>query len=344
MAPTDVISTRPQRSPWLAAVDRWLWRRASFRMVPDLKLPLPPTGRPEPALAVAPRLAFAGFPSDYSVALLLALIGTGVDLAGIVTSLGANPMIAGENALSQVAEHMAVPLLRLARVNDYDSLVALRRLRADLILVASFDQILRDRALGIPRLGWVNVHPSLLPKYRGPEPVYWAIVNGEPVSGISFQRVERGIDAGPLLAQRAGPIRPDDDAGTLTRRLTELGAEAISAVLEMALAGDPGTPLELSHGSYFSSVGHRRIDQVESATLAERLVRAGNPNMLASTLCGGRLCYVIRVGRVAAGDRSPGPRIHYPDGDLILEQTIDRCGCHHGEPGGHCPHDDPLQG
>ena len=95
-------------------------------MVPDLKLPLPPTGPPEPALAVALRLGLRGLPSDYSVALLLALIGTGVDLAGIVTSLGANPMIAGENALSQVAEHMAVPLLRLARVNDYDSLVALR--------------------------------------------------------------------------------------------------------------------------------------------------------------------------------------------------------------------------
>jgi methionyl-tRNA formyltransferase len=252
-------------------------------------------------------------------------------------------VIAGENALSQVADHMEVPLLRLARVNDYDSLVALRRLRADLILVASFDQIVRDRALAIPRLGWVNVHPSLLPKYRGPEPVYWAIANDESRSGISFQRIERGIDAGPLLAQRAGPIRPDDDAGTLTRRLTQLGTEATSEVLEMALAGVPGTPLNLSQGSYFSSVGHRRIDQLESAALAERLVRAGNPNMLASAECGSRLCYVIQVGRVASSDRSPGPRIHYPDGDLILEQTIDRCGCHHGEPVGRCPHDEPVR-
>lgn len=285
-------------------------------------------------------MGFAGFPSDYSLAMLLALIDGGVNLAGIATSLGANPVISGENALSQVADHMRVPLLRLARINEYDALVALRRLDVDLFLVASFDQILRERALAIPRWGWINVHPSRLPQYRGPEPIYWAIVNDEPETGISFQRVERGIDSGPLLLQRAEPIQPDDDSGTLARRLSQLGAESMPRVLQLAIEGAPGAPLDLTRGSYYTSVGHRRIDQVDSAALGERLVRAGNPNMLAATECGGQLCYVVKVRRVPAADPSPGPRLHFGDGDLILEQTMDRCGCHHGEPVGSCPHDE----
>ncbi|HEY6539217.1 MAG TPA: formyltransferase family protein [Candidatus Dormibacteraeota bacterium] len=268
------------------------------------------------------------------------MIGTGADLVGIATSLGANPAISGENALSQVADHMAVPLLRLARINEYDALVALRRLEADLFVIASFDQIMREKVLAVPRLGWVNVHPSLLPKYRGPEPLYWAIVNDEREAGISFQRVVRGIDAGPLLLQRRAPLLPDDDSGTLARRLSQLGADEVGAAIELARAGAPGTPLDLAEGSYFTSVGHRRIDQATSAALADRLVRAGNPNMLASTECGGRLCYVVKVRRLAASDPSPGPRLQFPDGDLLLEQTVDRCGCHHSEPVGTCPHDE----
>ena len=329
-----------KRSPWLGAVEEWLWRKRSFRMVPDLKLPVAPSGQPVPAPPGAIRVGFAGFPSDYSLAMLLALIESGVELVGLATSLGANPAISGENALSQVADHMDVPLLRLARINEYDSLVALRRLEADLFLVASFDQILREKALAVPRLGWVNVHPSRLPQYRGPEPLYWAIVNDEKETGISFQRLERGIDAGPLLLQRLEVIRPDDDTGTLARRLSELGAQSTGEAIQLAQSGFAGTPLDLAQGSYFTSVGHRRIDQAESAALADRLVRAGNPNMLAATNCGGRLCYVVKVRRVASSDPSPGPRLHFPDGDLILEKTVDRCGCHHGEPIGTCPHDE----
>jgi methionyl-tRNA formyltransferase len=209
---------------------------------------------------------------------------------------------------------MGVPLLRLARVNEYDSIVALQRVEADLFMVASFDQILRERALAVPRLGWVNVHPSLLPKYRGPEPLYWAIVNDEPETGISFQRVVRGIDAGPLLLQRREPIRPDDDSGTLARRLSQLGAESTKQVVELVQSGHPGTSLDLDQGSYLTSVGHRRIDLADSSALADRLVRAGNPNMLASTNCGGRLCYVVKARRISSTDPSPGPRLHYPDG------------------------------
>ncbi|MGH7611791.1 MAG: methionyl-tRNA formyltransferase [Candidatus Dormibacteria bacterium] len=327
-------------SPWLEEVEAWLWNRRVFRMVPDLELPEVPSGVVAGPAPDAPRVSFVGFPSDYSLALLLALLRCPIRLVGLATSLGANPAIAGRNALSQVADHLRVPLLRLARVNDYDSLAALRRLRADLMVVASFDQILHERALAIPELGWINVHPSLLPRYRGPEPVYWAIVKGERETGISFQRLARDIDAGPLLLQLRTEIDPGDTAGTLTKRLVKLGVGAMAQAVALAVQGEAGTPMDLSQGSYFTSVGHRRIDQAPTAELAERLVRAGNPNMLAATACAGRVCYVEQVRRLGPSDPAPGPRLNFPDGDLLLERTVDQCGCHHGEPVGSCPHDE----
>ena len=336
--PTPAPSQRAL-SPWLRRVEDWLLAKAEFRMVPDLVIPFPPPGRERQGGGA--RVGFAGFPSDYSLLILLGLLRSGVELAGVVTSLGANPAIAGENALSQVAAHLGIPLLRLARVNEYDSLALLRRLRADLFLVASFDQILHRRALDIPPKGWVNVHPSLLPSYRGPEPVYWALANGELESGITFQRVAPDIDAGPVLRQLSAPVLPRDSAGSLTRRLTELAWRHVPEVLELGLSGVPGQPLDLTAGSYFSSVGHRRIDQLDSVVTADRLVRAGNPNMLAAALCGDRVAYVRRAEPVAVDDPRPGPRLHYPDGDLLLLDLVDGCGCHHAEPAGGCPHDEP---
>ena len=327
-------------SSWLAEVEEWLWAKPEFRMVPDLKIPAAADPAPVAQDGSLPPVGFVGFPSDYSLAILLTVLRSGVRLVGIATSLGANPAIAGENALSQIADHLQIPLLRLARVNDYDSLVALQRLHAELFVVASFDQILRRKALELPPRGWMNVHPSLLPRYRGPEPIYWAIVNGEVETGISFQRVAERIDAGPLLAQVTVPVLPDDTAGSLTRRVTEAGAARTPAAVRSALGGDPGQAMDLRLGSYFTSVGHRRIDHVDSVVTADRLVRAGNPNMLAATACGGRVCYVLRARRVQPDDRAPGPRLDFPDGQLLIEETLDRCGCHHAEPVGNCPHDE----
>jgi methionyl-tRNA formyltransferase len=333
------LSTPRALTPWLAKVEEWLLDKSEFRMVPDLVIPMAAQG-PGPIAAGGRRVGFVGFPSDYSLLILLGLLRSEVQLVGVATSLGANPAISGENALSQVADHLRVPLLRLARVNDYDSLSLLRRLGADLFVIASFDQILHRRALGIPPMGWVNVHPSLLPRYRGPEPVYWAIVNGERESGVSFQRVAAEIDAGPILFQAEETVRPRDTAGTLTRRLTELAWRHVTQVVDEALRGAAGTPMDLSKGSYFTSVGHRRIDGLDSVITADRLVRAGDPNMLAAAFHEGRVAYVRRAIPVAADDGRPGPRLHYPDGDLLLLELAESCGCHHGEPVGSCPHDE----
>src|SRR5665213_1957484 len=109
------------------------------------------------------RLLFAGFPSDFSLAFLLALLELDVEVVGLLTSPGAHPAILADNALSRIADHIGAPLLRAWRVNDEHTLLDLAGLDLDAAVMASFDQIIGARALAVPRQGWMNVHPSALP-------------------------------------------------------------------------------------------------------------------------------------------------------------------------------------
>jgi methionyl-tRNA formyltransferase len=313
-------------SAYLDSVRRDLWTRDVFTFIPGRDLPPPPgTIAPGPG----PRVAFAGFPSDFSLAFLLRLLECEVHPVGIVTSPGAHPAILGDNALSRIADHLGIPLIRAWRINDEHSRFALEELGLDAVVMASFDQIVGPRALGLARHGWLNVHPSLLPAYRGPEPVYWAIADGVSETGISLHRAAPKVDAGPVLAQTRVAILPSDTAGTLTKRLVEAGVELLPLALERLLSDADGIPVDPARSSYRTSVGHRSLEEAQSAEEAERMVRAGAPNMLPWVDVDGRAVYV-KAARVADGDPSDGvPVVHFPSGDLLLVETMDTCGCHH---------------
>lgn len=310
------------RSPWLDAVRDSLWARDRFSFAPHRVL-ASPTG--ECAVGTGPRLAFCGFPSDYSLAFLLALLDEPVEPVAIITSPRAHPAILGENALSQIADHVRVPLLRLERINSDSARAQLEALRLDGVVMASFDQIVHAEALTIPRHGWLNVHPSALPLYRGPEPVHWAIAEGAARTGISLHRAVPTFDAGPLLAQRLVDIAPDDDAATLTRRLCAAGVEVLGAAVSRLLADDPGDPLDLGAATYRPAVGHRNLDSAPSAVAAERLVRAGAPDMPAYTRNGGTVSFVLRAQVLTEGCMDHDLR--YPDGCLRLLASTERCPC-----------------
>ena len=321
------------KSAYLDRVRSELWARDLFTFIPDRDLP-PPEGTAE--IGDGPAVAFAGFPSDYSLGFLLALLQLDVRPCGIVTSPGAHPAILGDNALSRIAAHLDVPLLRAWRINDEHSRLGLAALQPDAVVMASFDQIVGARALAIPAHGWMNIHPSMLPKYRGPEPVYWAIADGVEETGITLHRAVPKVDAGPILAQGGVRIEPHDNAGTLTRKLVARGVELLPQALAGLLHDAPGTPPDLSQSSYRTSVGHRCLDCADSAVEAERMVRAGFPNMLAWAEVGGSPRYVRSARVVAAGAASDLPLIPYPDGALELLDTSATCGCHHDV--ADCPH------
>jgi methionyl-tRNA formyltransferase len=313
-------------SPYLDTVWRDLWAREVFTFIPDRDLP-PPPGTITPGSG--PRVAFAGFPSDFSLAFLLRLLQLDVQPVGIITSPGAHPAILGDNALSRIADHLDIPLIRAWRINDEHSRFALEELALDAVVMASFDQIVGARALAMPKHGWLNVHPSLLPAYRGPEPVYWAIADGAPVTGISMHKAAPKVDSGPVLAQTSVPILPADTAGTLTRRLVEAGMSLLPEAVDRLLDDAPGIAVDMTASSYRTSIGHRSLEAAGSPEEAERMVRAGAPNMLPWVMRDGRVAYV-KSARVANGASADGvPVLHFPGGDLLLLETMDTCGCHH---------------
>ncbi|MDQ6856899.1 MAG: hypothetical protein M3Z57_07495 [Candidatus Dormibacteraeota bacterium] len=318
-------------SPALDVVRSTLWARSEFSFIPDGNMAaLDGTAH----ATGGPRVLFAGFPSDYSLAFLLALLALDVEVVGLLTSPGAHEAILGDNALSRIADHLEVPLLRAWRVNDEHSILDLAALRLDGVVMASFDQIIGSRALGVPRHGWMNIHPSALPARRGPEPVYWTIAAGAQFAGITLHRAVPKVDAGPILAQRTAEVSAQDTSGPLTRRLSEIGTAALGEAVDRLLTDWPGEPIDMTGATYAPSVGHRHVDAASSASAALRMIRAGVPNMPAWTLVEGRVAYVLRAHPGAAQDGQPS--IAFADGIIAVDELRAECGCHHNLVS--CPH------
>jgi methionyl-tRNA formyltransferase len=126
----------------------------------------------------------------------------------------------------------------------------LQGLAPDLILVTGFPWRLPAALLALPRLGCVNTHPALLPRYRGPNPLFWHFMNGETQGGLTIHRMEADFDTGPILAQRAIEITPDDDVDSFFPKLFLVGGEMIVEALAKVAAGDPGTPQPTEGASY----------------------------------------------------------------------------------------------
>jgi methionyl-tRNA formyltransferase len=141
------------------------------------------------------------------------------------------------NRLKETALAHATPILQSVKVNDPEALAALRACRADLIVVAAYGQILSEELLRIPRLGTINVHASLLPKYRGAAPVAYAILNGDAETGVSIIQVLPQLDAGPILAVARTPIDPSETAGALEDRLAALAVDILPGVIEQFAEG-----------------------------------------------------------------------------------------------------------
>ena len=123
-----------------------------------------------------------------------------------------------------LAQKFNVPVLQPSRARDVQFVSQLRGLQPDLIVVVAYGHILPPAILELPRFGCLNVHTSLLPKYRGAAPIQWAVANGETETGVTVMKMDAGMDTGPILAQRQTPISPQDDSASLHDRLAQLGA------------------------------------------------------------------------------------------------------------------------
>lgn len=185
------------------------------------------------------RTVFMGTPRFASI-ILEGLLEDGWNVVGAVTQPD-RPRGRGRKVtptpVSQVAQARGILVLQPKKIRDGVFLEDLADLRPEMIVVAAFGRILPGEVLSLPPLGCYNVHASLLPCYRGPAPVRWAIINGERKTGITIFRMDEGMDTGDVLAKESLEIDPNETAGMLTERLARLAARMITPVLREVVAG-----------------------------------------------------------------------------------------------------------
>jgi methionyl-tRNA formyltransferase len=136
-----------------------------------------------------------------------------------------------------LAENLKLPVWQPSRAREESFVSRLRELKPDLIVVVAYGQILPQAILDLPAYGCLNVHTSLLPKYRGAAPIQWAIANGEPETGVTIMKMDAGLDTGPVLSTRVTSILPADDSQTVHDRLAQLGADLLMETISDYVGG-----------------------------------------------------------------------------------------------------------
>ena len=246
------------------------------------------------------RVVFMGS-GAFAVPSLEALLDAGHDVAALVTQpdrekgrgreLSAPPTKA-------VATGRGVPVLQLRRVREPEAQEALRALRPELQVVVAFGQILPRAVIAIAPLGTVNVHASLLPRYRGAAPIQWAIARGEAETGVTTMLIDEGLDTGPTLLQQRLAIGPEETAGELEPRLARLGAEllleTVRGLAEGTLAARPQDHAQATLAPILKKEDGR-IDWSQPARAIAWRVRGFCPWPGSFTLHDGRLLKLLRV-------------------------------------------------
>ena len=197
-------------------------------------------------------------------------------------------------AVALAARKAGLPLLEVETVRAGAGLTGLREARPDMLVVVAYGEILPGEVLGVPTLGAVNLHFSLLPRWRGAAPVQRAILAGDLTTGVTTMLIDSGLDTGPILLQRKEPIRPDDDSGTLGARLATLGAELLVETLER-WAGLTPEPQDGALATSAPKLGaeERWVDWDDAAEAIVRRVRALAPEPGASARFRGKVLKVL---------------------------------------------------
>jgi methionyl-tRNA formyltransferase len=228
------------------------------------------------------RLLFMGTP-DFAIPSLRALIAREEEIVGVVSQPD-RPKGRGETLtpppVKETAQTHGLPIYQPEKVRSPEFIKLVETLHPDLIVVVAFGQILPSALLRIPPRGSVNVHASLLPRYRGAAPVAWAILNGERETGVTTMLMDEGMDTGPILLQRKTEILPAETAEALGKRLSFLGAELLLETLDrLEERSIQPIPQDPQQGTYAPLLKKEDglIDWSQGAVEIERKVRAMNP-------------------------------------------------------------------
>ncbi|EFE11884.1 methionyl-tRNA formyltransferase [Clostridium sp. M62/1] len=229
------------------------------------------------------KLVYMGTP-DFAVPPLTALVEAGHEVAAVVTQPD-KPKGRGKAVLMTPVKEKAlsygIPVYQPARIKkDEEFLKTLREINPDAIVVAAFGQILPKEILELPKYGCVNIHASLLPKYRGAAPIQWAVIDGEKESGITTMMMDVGLDTGDMLDRTVIPLAEDETGGSLFEKLSRAGGPLILKTLEALENGTAVRTKQPEEGATYAGMLDKslgNIDWTQSAAKIERLIRGLNP-------------------------------------------------------------------
>ncbi len=279
------------------------------------------------------RLVFMGTP-EFAASILQKLIDRGEQLVAAVTQPD-RPKGRGQKLVAPpvklLADGHGIPVLQPARVRAPEFVDAMREIQPDLIVVAAFGQILPQALLEVPRYGCINVHASLLPRYRGAAPINWCIINGETETGVTIMQMNAGLDTGDMLLKRATPIGPDEDAQLLHDRLAAIGADALGEALDLLVEGRLIPEKQDDLLANYAPMLKKEdgfIDWNREPAAIMNLVRGLNPWPGAYTVLDGKMLKIYRCrvtdgrgtpGTVLLADRS-GVVVACREGGLVIEE------------------------
>lgn len=280
-----------------------------------------------------PRIIFLGSP-DFAIPALKALAAE-YPIIAVITQ---PDRPAGRNGklrpppVKTVALDLGLPVIQPEKLRVPSVMEQLRAWSPDLIVVAAFGQILRPELLDLPKYGSINIHGSILPRWRGAAPVQAAILAGDAETGVTIMKMDAGIDTGPLLGSCSIPIAQDETAGTLFDKLAVIGANLLLETLPRYLSGElvpqPQPALGVTHAKMLKKEDGR-LDFSQPASSLERRVRAMDPWPGAFFDWKGTPIKLLRARVSGEVSASPGdrvivrgyPAIRTPQGDLILEEV-----------------------
>ena len=266
------------------------------------------------------KVIFAGTP-EFAALALQALLAAGHTVPLVLTQPdrpAGRGMQLLPSAVKRLAQERGLALYQPDRLKDPASHGPLRDAAADLMVVAAYGLILPQPVLDLPRLGCLNIHASLLPRWRGAAPIQRAIAAGDAETGITIMRMDAGLDTGPMLLRRALPIGAADTAATLHDTLALLGAETIVAALAN-LETLVATPQQDDGATYAAKIDKREaaLDWRQPAQQLDRQVRAFNPFPVATTILNG-VPLKVWSAALAPGGGTPGTVLDVDDGGIVV--------------------------
>lgn len=257
------------------------------------------------------RILFMGTP-DFAVASLKRLVKDGHNVCGVFTQPDKPKNRGHKMAFSPVKEYsltVGLPVYQPVKMRDGEALRIVQELAPELIVVAAYGKILPEDILNTPPYGSINVHSSILPKYRGAAPINWAILNGESVTGVTIMYMAKELDAGDIILCRETAIDPDEDAQTLTTRLAELGADALSQAVEQLKSGT-AVRMPQDHNAYtYAPMLDRSLSPMDFTRSARQLhdqVRGLIPWPCATAELAGQRFKIYKTAVGTATDKTPG--------------------------------------